>query len=89
MKSGGNKRLPRNRNSEGVEQTIRQEGYAAFTYSVKDKNKLIDYVKNQEAQHWKICFKEELTELLEENFIEFDENIYYEHTTPPGLRGYY
>lgn len=28
-----------------------QEGYAAFTYAFKDKNGLIDYIKNQEEHH--------------------------------------
>lgn len=28
-----------------------QEGYGAFTYSPKDKERLIDYVKNQEEHH--------------------------------------
>ena len=35
-----------------------QEGYAAFTYSFKDKDKLIEYIKNQEEHHRKISYKE-------------------------------
>ena len=28
-----------------------QEGYGAFTYSLKEKNRLIEYIKNQEEHH--------------------------------------
>jgi len=50
-----------------------QEGYAAFTYAFKDKNRLIEYIKNQEAHHSIKTFKEELIDLLTEHGIEFDE----------------
>ena len=50
-----------------------QDGYGAFTYSVSEKNRLIEYVKNQEAHHQKKTFKEEYIELLNEHGIEFDE----------------
>ena len=50
-----------------------QEGYGAFTYSIKEKDRLIEYVKNQEAHHHKKTFKEEYVELLTEHGIEFDE----------------
>ena len=50
-----------------------QEGYGAFTYSFKDKDKLIEYVKNQEEHHKKVTFREEYVALLNEHGIEFDE----------------
>jgi REP element-mobilizing transposase RayT len=50
-----------------------QDGYAAFTYSIDAKNNLIEYVKNQEAHHYKKTFKEELTALLNEHGVEYDE----------------
>lgn len=50
-----------------------QEGYAAFTYAFKDKNVLIDYIKNQEVHHRVKTFKEELIDLLTEHGIDFDE----------------
>ncbi len=50
-----------------------QAGYAAFTYSIDAKDNLINYVKNQEAHHQKITFKEELIELLKEHKIPFEE----------------
>jgi putative transposase len=50
-----------------------QDGYGAFTYSIKDKNHLIEYVKTQEEHHRKKTFREEFIELLNEHGIEFDE----------------
>ena len=50
-----------------------QDGYGAFTYSFNAKDKLIEYVKNQEEHHKKKSFREEFIELLNEHGIEFDE----------------
>ncbi len=50
-----------------------QDGYGAFTYSVKEKERLTEYVKNQEEHHKTMTFKEEYTALLKEHEIEFDE----------------
>ncbi len=50
-----------------------QDGYGAFTYSIKDKDRLIEYVKNQKEHHKTKSFKEEYIELLNEHGIEFDE----------------
>lgn len=50
-----------------------QDGYGGFTYSFKDKDRLIEYVKNQEDHHKTKTFREELTELLIEHGIEYDE----------------
>ncbi|MBI2967323.1 MAG: transposase, partial [Bacteroidetes bacterium] len=50
-----------------------QDGYGAFTYSVEAKERLIEYVKNQEEHHKTKTFKEEYIELLKEHGIEFDE----------------
>jgi putative transposase len=50
-----------------------QEGYGAFTYSIKDKDKLVIYVKNQEIHHKTILFKEEYIEILKQHDISFDE----------------
>ena len=49
-----------------------QDGYGAFTYSIIEKNRVIEYIKNQEEHHKKKTFKEEYIELLEEHGIEFD-----------------
>ena len=50
-----------------------QDGYGAFTYSINEKDKFIEYVKNQEEHHKKLTFRQELIMLLEEHGIEFDE----------------
>lgn len=50
-----------------------QEGYGAFTYSIKEKDRLIEYVKNQVEHHRKKSFREEYVKLLGEHGIEFDE----------------
>jgi putative transposase len=50
-----------------------QDGYGGFTYSFKDKDKLIGYVKNQEEHHKTKSFREEFIELLNEHELEFDE----------------
>ena len=50
-----------------------QDGYGAFTYSVKEKDKLIEYVKNQEEHHKVKTFKEEYIELLKEHGVEYGE----------------
>ncbi len=50
-----------------------QEGYGAFTYSIKDKDRLIEYVKNQEEHHKTLTYQEELIALLNEHGVKFDE----------------
>jgi putative transposase len=50
-----------------------QEGYGAFTYSVKEKDMIIDYVKNQKEHHKSENFYDEFKRLLIENGIVFDE----------------
>lgn len=50
-----------------------QDGYGAFTYSIKEKNRLIEYVKNQKDHHAIKTFREEFIELLNDHEIEFDE----------------
>jgi len=50
-----------------------QDGYAGFTYSFNAKDKLIEYVKNQEEHHKTRSFREELIELLNEHGKDFDE----------------
>ncbi len=50
-----------------------QDGYGAFTYSVRAKDMIINYVKNQKEHHKKETFYDEYKRLLIENEIEFDE----------------
>jgi len=50
-----------------------QEGYGAFTYTIKEKGRLIEYVKNQEEHHKMVSFIEEYKGFLKENNIAFEE----------------
>ncbi len=50
-----------------------QEGYSAFTYHISAKDNLIEYVKNQEAHHAKVSFRDELKSLLEEHGVKYEE----------------
>ncbi len=50
-----------------------QDGYGAFTYSVREKDMIINYIKNQKAHHKIENFYDEYKRLLIENDIEFDE----------------
>jgi len=50
-----------------------QSGYGAFTYSYDAKNKLIEYIKNQEEHHKTVSFLDEYKMLLKEFEIDFDE----------------
>jgi putative transposase len=49
------------------------EGYASFTISHNDRNRVIEYVKNQKEHHKIETFKEEYIRSLKENGIEYDE----------------
>jgi putative transposase len=50
-----------------------QEKYAAFTYSIRERGVISDYIKNQKAHHKRESFYDEFKRLLEENQIKFDE----------------
>ena len=48
------------------------EGYAAFTYSYQDKEKLINYIKNQQEHHRKENTQSEFMRIWKENGMEAD-----------------
>lgn len=50
-----------------------QDKYGAFAYSMKEKDVIIEYVKNQKEHHKHESFYVEFKRLLIENGIEFDE----------------
>jgi putative transposase len=52
------------------------DGYAAFSYAWKDKETIINYIKNQQEHHKKESFEDELRRLLKEHGIEVDENYF-------------
>src|SRR5256885_12796540 len=50
-----------------------QRGYAAFTVSVSQLDKVRAYVRNQEQHHRRRTFQEELLALINRHGIEFDD----------------
>ena len=50
-----------------------QEGYGGFTYNFRDRDMIIEYVKNQKEHHKKESSYDEFKRLLSENGIAFDE----------------
>ena len=52
-----------------------QEGYAAFSVSESQCEKVRRYIQNQDEHHRKIDFKEELRELLRAHGVQFDEKF--------------
>jgi REP element-mobilizing transposase RayT len=52
-----------------------QEGYGTFTYSIREKEKIINYIKNQKEHHQSENFYDEYKRLLIENGIGFDEKF--------------
>jgi REP element-mobilizing transposase RayT len=53
--------------------TYWQDGYGAFTHSVKERDGIIRYVKNQKEHHRQESFLDEYRRLLVENEIPFEE----------------
>ena len=49
-----------------------QDGYAAFSASIDEKDELIEYVKAQEEHHQSVSFADEYRALLERAGIKFD-----------------
>ena len=41
--------------------------YAAFSYSIHDKDRIVNYIKGQKEHHKRVSFEEEYRALLEEN----------------------
>jgi putative transposase len=50
-----------------------QGGYGAFTHSVREKEVLIEYIKNQETHHSREDFLDEYRRLLHDAGVAFDE----------------
>jgi REP element-mobilizing transposase RayT len=50
-----------------------QQGYSAFTVSQSQVARVAAYVRNQEAHHRKMTFREELIALFERNGVQYDE----------------
>ena len=52
-----------------------QEGYGAFTETISTKDRLIEYVKNQEKHHEKMSFFDEYKGLLKDYGVAFEEKF--------------
>jgi len=50
--------------------------FAAFTYNLRDKQMIINYIKNQKEHHKKVSFEDEYRQFLIENGIEIDERYF-------------
>ena len=53
------------------------EGSCSLSYSYRDKEMLVNYVKNQKEHHTKITFENEYRALLLENGVEVDERYIF------------
>jgi REP element-mobilizing transposase RayT len=53
-----------------------EEGYSAFTYSFKEKNTLINYIKTQQEHHKKESLDAELKRIFKELGIDLDERYF-------------
>ena len=63
--------------NEGVMKAGRfewQEGYAAFSVSQSNVEKVAEYIRGQAEHHKKHAFEDELKSLLVRNGVEFDEH---------------
>ena len=50
------------------------EGYASFTITHNDQNRVREYIINQKIHHQTVNFRDEYIALLKEHGIEFDES---------------
>lgn len=67
-----------NENSGRIRKFAWQDGYAAFTVSESQSPSVKRYIRNQEAHHRKVDFKQELLALLVKNRIEYDERYLWD-----------
>ena len=51
--------------------------YCALTYSYKEREILINYIKNQQKHHGKESFHQEVVRILREQGIEVDEGVFW------------
>jgi putative transposase len=55
-----------------------QEKYGAFSVSVSQLDKIIQYIRNQPKHHKKMTFQEEFLELLKKHRVEYDERYLWD-----------
>lgn len=54
-----------------------QDRYGVFTYLIKSKGSLIEYMKRQKEHHREISFREEYIKLLLEHGVEHNEKYLF------------
>jgi REP element-mobilizing transposase RayT len=59
-----------------------QEGYASFTYSRSQMERVYNYIKNQEKHHSKTAFKSEYKKFLDNYAIPYDERFLFDFWDP-------
>ena len=50
--------------------------YAGFSYSVREKDRVVNYIRNQKEHHKRMSFAEEYRAFLEENELEVDDRYF-------------
>jgi REP element-mobilizing transposase RayT len=55
-----------------------QVKYGAFSVSVSQLDKIVEYIRNQEAHHKKMTFQEEFLALLKKHRVAYDERYLWE-----------
>ena len=55
-----------------------QVKYGAFSVSVSQLDKIVDYIENQEEHHRKVTFQEEFIALLKKHNIDYEERFLWE-----------
>lgn len=53
------------------------EGYGAFTYSIKERDRIVNYIKKQKERHRTVTFTEDYKSLLDEHGITYDEKYLF------------
>ena len=54
-----------------------QDGYGIFTYSIREKEMIINYIRKQKQHHQKETFVDEYKRLLIEHGVKFDERYLF------------
>ena len=67
-----------------------QEGYGAFSYSLRDVDAICKYIQNQQEHHRKVSFRAEYANLLKDVGIEYEEKYLFDffdglYSTTPEL----
>ena len=53
------------------------EGSCVLTYTYRDKNMIVNYIKNQKKHHANVAFENEYISLLQEHGVDYDEKYLF------------